>query len=132
MQSKKQRVLYVDDDAENSFILESLLRHASYEAVTVNYASDALQFARGESFDLFVLSKRFPIGSGVYLCHKLHEIAPQTPILFLSNEADGFDLGEKVSSGSQEYVLNCGDAHEVIENVHHLLSQQTVAAEAIF
>lgn len=127
MQSQTRRILYVDDDAENSFILETLLRCASCEPVTVNFASDALQFAQGETFDLFVLSKRFPIGSGVYLCHKLHEIAPQTPILFLSDE-----LAETVSSGSPEYMINSGDAREILANVQRLLSQQPMPAATAF
>ena len=132
MQSQKQRILYVDDDAENSFILETLLRHANYEPITVNFASDALQLAQGETFDLFVLSRRFPIGSGAYLCRRLHELSPQTPILFLSDDADGFNQAERVHSGAQEYVIGSGDAREIIANVHHLLSEPTGVPTAIF
>jgi DNA-binding response OmpR family regulator len=123
MRAKTRRILYVDDDAENSFILETLLRISGYEPVTTNFASDALQLAQSESFDLFILSKRFPIGSGVYLCHKLHEIAPQTSILFLSEDADGL-----FHNGGQEYVISSGDAHDIVENVHHLIAESPETA----
>lgn len=132
MEIKNRRILYVDTDAENSFILETLLRAASYEPVTVNFASDALPLAQGESFDLFILSKRLPIGSGVYLCQRLHEIAPRTPIIFLSDDADGFNPAERFLTGAQEYVISSGDAHDVVENVNHLMSRQTETAQVIF
>jgi len=92
MQSKRARVLYIDEDVENGFVLDTLLRLVDYEPVTVNFASDALQMARNEPFDLFVFSRRFPVDAGIYLCRKFQEIAPKTPVLFLPENAVDFNL----------------------------------------
>lgn len=84
MQTEKRRVLYLDEDTENSFRLDTLLKLSHFEPVTVNFASDALRLAQTESFDLFIFSRRFPLGAGAYLSRRLHQIAPETPVLFLS------------------------------------------------
>jgi DNA-binding response OmpR family regulator len=86
MAQTKPRILYVDEDAEDGFTLTTLLRLASYEPVTTNYASDALQLARSADFDLYVLGRRFPADSGEYLCRKLRQIAPRTPVIFLPDD----------------------------------------------
>lgn len=56
--------------------------------MTVNFASDALELAHKERFDLFIFGKRFPVDAGLYLSRKFREIAPQTPVLFLSENTD--------------------------------------------
>jgi DNA-binding response OmpR family regulator len=66
-----------------------LLRLVSDEPVATNYASDALQLAQTDDFDLYILSRRFPVDSGESLCRKLHAIAPRTPIIFLSAGGSG-------------------------------------------
>lgn len=124
MQSTKPRILYVDEDAEQSFVLDSLLRHADYDPVTANFVSDALQFARCSDFDLYLLSKRFPLGSGAYLCQKLNEIAPRTPIVFLSGHSDETGQSSLIRSGSDEYVTKSNENREVLEAVRFVLSKR--------
>jgi DNA-binding NtrC family response regulator len=92
MRSKRARVLYIDEDVESAFVLDTLLRLAEYEPVTVSFASEALQMAQNEPFDLFVFGKQFPVDAGVYLSHKFREIAPEIPVIFLPENAHGFNL----------------------------------------
>ncbi|HYJ46174.1 MAG TPA: response regulator [Pyrinomonadaceae bacterium] len=115
----KPRILYVDENAEDSFTLATLLQLADYEPVTTNFASDALQIARMDEFDLYILSRRFPVDSGAYLCQKLNKISPQTPIIFLTN--DGGRNGE-VTSGAPEYVAGSRNGREILSAVRLALS----------
>jgi DNA-binding response OmpR family regulator len=87
MKTDRQRVLYLDEDAENSFKLDTLLKLSHYDPVTVNFACDALQLARNERFDLFIFSHSFPADAGACLGRRLRQIAPETPVLFLSEQA---------------------------------------------
>jgi DNA-binding response OmpR family regulator len=127
----KPRILYVDEDAGDSFTLATMLKLANYEPVTANYASDALQIAQCEEFDLYLLSRRFPIGSGEYLCQRLHEIAPQTPIIFLSDASYATGQVANIRSGSDEYIAKSKDAREIIEAVRLVLSEGRNAGTAL-
>ncbi|MBD0325331.1 MAG: response regulator, partial [Pyrinomonadaceae bacterium] len=111
--------------------LTTLLKLANYEPVTTNFASDALQIARSDDFDLYILSRRFPVDSGVYLCQKLHKISPQTPIVFLSEQAGSLNRQESIRSGSDEYITKSKDAHEILDAVRHALSESKGALAAV-
>jgi DNA-binding response OmpR family regulator len=131
MTTPKSRILYVDSDAEDSFTLASMLKRANYEPVTVNFASDALQIARCEEFDLYLLSRRYPVGPGIYLCQKLHEIAPQIPIVFLAQEKELADQFPGIRSGSDEYTVRAKDTREILGAVRLALSEKKDVATAI-
>lgn len=126
MQPTKPRILYLDEDAEDSFTLATLLKLANYEPTTTNFASDALQIARSDDFDLYILSRRFPVDSGAYLCQRLHEIAPQTPIIFLSEESGASARQGSIRSGSEEYIAKSRDAHEILDAVRRVLSEKEI------
>jgi DNA-binding response OmpR family regulator len=124
MQPLRPRILHLDEDAEDSFTLTTLLKLANYEPTTTNFASDALQLAKSDDFDLYILSRRFPVDSGAYLCQRLHEIAPQTPIIFLSEESGASARQESIRSGSEEYISKSRDAHEILDAVRNALSEK--------
>src|SRR5437868_5539661 len=83
MQPSRCRILYVDDHEDTAFMLTHLLGQSDYEVETVNSISAALEIIKREKFDLYLLDKRLPDGSGLDLCRKLHEITPEVPIIFI-------------------------------------------------
>ena len=129
MQMTKPRILYLDQDTEDSFTLTTLLKQANYKPVTTNFASCALQIAQRDDFDLYIL--RFPVDSGLYLCQKLHEIAPQTPIIFLSEGRSASARQESVRTGSDEHATKSKDAHQILDAVRCALSDRKDALAAV-
>ena len=129
MQPAKPCILYLDLDAEDSFTISTLLMMENYEPITTNFASEALQLAESGGFDLYILSRRFPVGAGMYLCQKLHEISPRTPMIFLSDESEAGREG--IRSGSEEYVLKSKDARELLAAVHQALDGKKSASMAV-
>ena len=124
MQTTKRRVLYLDEDEGRSFILATRLRSENYDTVTTQYASDALEMARSEPFDLYVLSRRFPLETGTYLCHKLSELSPKTPIIFFASSFDGAHGQEMVRSGAHEYFIEAGSFNELLAVMKYLPTEK--------
>lgn len=131
MRSMKPRILYVDEDAGGSFTLNTRLKLADYDPVTVNFTSDALQFAQCENFDLYLLSRRFRVGPGVFLCQQLHEISPQTPIVFLSDESASTGQTASIHSGSDEYTAKAGNTREILDAVRLALAGRKHASTGV-
>ena len=127
MQTTNPRILYLDQNAEESYAMSGLLKLANYRTVTTNFASDALQFARCDVFDLYLL--RFPVDSGLYLCQKLHEIAPQTPIVFMSDATGDVDAGERAPSTEHDKRNN--NAEGILDAVRRALSNRKNASAAL-
>ena len=68
MSRAKCRVLCIDDHADTSEMLKLLLSQEDYEVVTALSCAQALQLAQTGNFDLYVLDRRLPDGSGLQLC----------------------------------------------------------------
>nr|MBA3257124.1 response regulator [Pyrinomonadaceae bacterium] len=65
MSRAKCLILCVDDHEDTSEMLQQLLAQEDYEVVTAVTVEDALKLAKSEDFDLYVLDKRLPDGSGL-------------------------------------------------------------------
>lgn len=121
MLTTKRRILCVDDNEDNSSMLTVLLGLSSYEAVAAGSIKEALLLAQAESFDLFILDKRFPDGTGFALCQEIRQLHPETPVIFYSGDAYSSDRIEGLSAGAQGYVAK-PDIDKLIETVNHFLA----------
>jgi CheY-like chemotaxis protein len=127
MQPAKCRILCVDDHEDTSYMLTHLLGHSNYEVSIARSIDDALQLSRREHFDLYVLDKRLPDGSGLDLCRKLSEATPDIPIIFYSGDAYELHRQEGLCAGAEAYVPK-PHVDELIDTVQRLLANKDCAA----
>ena len=123
MHPAKRRILCVDDDEDTCFMLTHLLKQENYETKTARTISEALEMARSESFNLYILDEWFPREAGVGLCRKIREFDPHTPIIFYSGAAFDSDRAEALYAGAQAFVAK-PYVDELIATVHRLLSDE--------
>ena len=126
MSEIKCRILYVDDHEDSSEMLKLLLSPSNYEVQAAHTVGQALQLAQSGVFDLYVLDKRLPDGSGVELCRQLNVLTPGVPCIFYSGDAYEIHLQEAVAAGAQAYISK-PDVEALIETVHKLLSERQCA-----
>jgi two-component system, OmpR family, response regulator len=121
MLDNKRRILCVDDNEDNSSMLTVLLGLSSYDAVAAGSVEEALRLAQCERFDLFILDKRFPDGTGFNLCQQIRRLHPDTPVIFYSGDAYSSDRTEGLRAGAQDYVAK-PDIDKLLDSVNHLLA----------
>ena len=102
-------------------MLTVLLGLSSYDAVAVNSVEEALLLARRECFDLFILDKRFPDGTGFALCQEIRGLHPDTPVIFYSGDAYSSDRTEGLNASAQDYVAK-PDIDKLLDTVNHYLA----------
>jgi DNA-binding response OmpR family regulator len=127
MPQAKCRILCVDDHEDTSEMLKLLLAQEDYEVVTAVTIEIALERATGEDFDLYVLDKRLPDGSGLELCKKLSAATPDVPCMFYTGDAYEMHRLEAIAAGADCYVAK-PDIDGLIEGVRKLLAQRECAA----
>jgi CheY-like chemotaxis protein len=127
MQPTKRRILCAEDDEDTCFMLTHLLEQENYEVKAVKTVSEALELARGESFNLYILDEWFPREAGLGLCRKIREFDPHTPIIFYSGAAFDSDKEEALYAGAQAFVAK-PFVEKLVETVHHLLTDQQETA----
>jgi len=121
--------LCVDDHFDTSEMLQVLLSDEDYEVQTAASLDEACKLATKSAFDLYVLDKRLPDGSGLELCEKLNVLSPSVPCIFYTGDAYAIHRHEAMAAGATAYVAK-PDIDQLVETVHTLLAEQECAAEA--
>ena len=129
MSKPKCKILCVDDHRDTSEMLQLLLVEENYEVHTAATMNEASILAAEIEFDLFVLDKRLPDGTGIELCEILHELKPGVPCIFYTGDAYEIHRHEAMQAGAAAYVAK-PDIEELINSVHKLLSQSECSAAA--
>jgi CheY-like chemotaxis protein len=127
MSKPRCRILYVDDHEDSAEMLKLMLSVDDYDVHTAQSLTEALAKAQTQEFDLYVLDKRLPDGSGTDLCRMLQQFTPGIPCIFYSGDAYEIHRQEAIAAGARAYVPK-PDVDGLIETVHRLLAERECAA----
>ena len=123
MGQAKCRILCVDDHEDSSAMLKILLTDSDYEVHVANTFAEALNLAVSRQFDLYVLDKRLPDGSGMELCRRLNELTPNVPCIFYTGDTYELNRREAMAAGVDVYVQK-PDIEALIKAVERLLVER--------
>ena len=123
MAEKKCRILYVDDHDDSAEMLKLVLADADYDVDSARSIEQALQMAAQNTFDLYVVDKRLPDGSGLELVKKLNDLTPHVPCIVYTGDAYEVHRQEALAAGADAYVPK-PDIEILIETVDRFLAQQ--------
>jgi two-component system response regulator PilR (NtrC family) len=126
MPEKKCRILYVDDHDDSAEMLKLVLADADYDVDSARSIEQALQMATENTFDLYVVDKRLPDGSGLELVKRLDELTPDIPIIVYTGDVYEVHSQEALAAGADAYVPK-PDIEKLIETVDKFLAEQECA-----
>lgn len=127
MSEVKCRILCVDDHEDTSEMLKLILSESDYLVHAAHSIEEAMELAGTHEFDLYVLDKRLPDGTGLELCAKLNQLTPGVPCIFYTGDAYEIQRQEAMAAGADAYVAK-PELEVLIETVHKLLSERECAA----
>jgi CheY-like chemotaxis protein len=127
MAKKKCRILYVDDHDDSAEMLKLILADVDYEVESASSIEQALRMAEQGDFDLYVLDKRLPDGSGLELVKRLNALTPNVPCVFYTGDVYEIHREEALAAGADAYVPK-PDIEKLIETVTGFLTQRECAA----
>ena len=129
MADSRCSVLCVDDHRDTSEMLQLLLSEEDFDVHTAATMEEACVLAVSKSFDLYVLDKRLPDGTGLELCGRLNELTPGVPCIFYTGDAYEIHRREAMAAGAAAYVAK-PNIEALITTVHGLLANSECAAAA--
>jgi two-component system response regulator PilR (NtrC family) len=109
-------------------MLQVLLSEGDYEVQTAATIEEACRLASETEFDLYVLDKRLPDGTGLDLCGTLNKQTPKVPCIFYTGDAYEVHRHEALAAGAAAFVPK-PDVDQLVTTVHKLLSEHECAAE---
>jgi CheY-like chemotaxis protein len=108
-------------------MLQMLLAEEDYQVHTAATMQEACNMAMRHQYDLYVLDKRLPDGTGVELCETLQQLSPNVPCIFYTGDAYEIHRREAFAAGAAAYVAK-PDIEGLIDAVHQLLANSECAA----
>jgi CheY-like chemotaxis protein len=126
MSKPKCRILYVDDHEDSAEMFRLMLSSQDYEVQIALSVEEAMAKAQADEFDLYVLDKRLPDGSGTELCRMLNTFTPGVPCIFYSGDAYEIHRQEAFAAGARAYIPK-PDVDALIQTVHRLMSERECA-----
>ena len=127
MSESKCRILYVDDHEDSAEMFRLLVSSPDYDVQTAQTVAEAVELAKSRSFDLYVLDKRLPDGSGMDLCIMLNGLTPGVPCISYTGDAYEIHRQQAIVAGATAYVPK-PDVEALIDTVHKILSERECAA----
>ena len=120
-------MLCVDDHRDTSDMLQMLLSEEDYDVHTAATMQEACNRALMTTYDLYVLDKRLPDGTGMQLCETLLKLTPTVPCIFYTGDAYEMHRREALQAGAAAFVAK-PDIEGLINAVHGLLAERECAA----
>ncbi len=110
-------MLLVEDNPTDKMLVEDELAHTTgsqFSVVHVDQLNDALARLGAERFDVVLLDLTLPDSNGFETFVRLHNAAPETPVVVLSGGADGQLAVQAVQAGAQDYLVKGRLGEEVL------------------
>ncbi|MFN3678287.1 MAG: response regulator transcription factor RpaB [Thermosynechococcus sp.] len=120
MESHKEKILVVDDEASIRRILETRLSMIGYTVVTAADGEEALTTFRQEQPDLVVLDVMMPKLDGYGVCQELRKES-DVPIIMLTALGDVADRITGLELGADDYVVKPFSPKELEARIRSVL-----------
>lgn len=126
MSDYKCRILYVDDHDDSAEMLKLVLADVDYEVESARTVKQALEVASQIEFDLYVVDKRLPDGSGLELLKQLERLTPGIPSIVYTGDVYEVHREQAMAAGAHAFVCK-PDIETLIKTVHEFLSGRECA-----
>lgn len=117
------KILVVDDQPDNVFLLQDRLEHEGYEVITAYEGETGLKKAKEESPDLILLDIMMPGLSGFEVCKEIvnDKNTRDIPVILLTALTDSNDLKKGFQSGAFDYVKKPFNRIELLSRINSAL-----------
>jgi DNA-binding response OmpR family regulator len=128
--SPKGRILCAEDDADTRELITWVLTKEGFVVTCSENPDEAIELARTQWFDLYLVDNRMARLSGTELTKKLREFDAVTPVLFYSAAAYEADKRAARLAGAQGYLVKPVPNDELVAEVQRLIAAAEIPANA--
>lgn len=101
----KKKVLIVDDETNMADSLQDILEMEGYEAVTAYSGEEAIELAKMQEFDCFILDIKMPGINGVDVFQAIKKFQPGPRVIFMTGYSRSELIERAVEEGAIEVLI---------------------------
>jgi DNA-binding NarL/FixJ family response regulator len=119
------RLLIVDDSSEIRAALRKIAEQQDHVVVgEAENGKQALRLFPQAQPDMVLLDVSMPVMGGFATARELRQMAPELPIVFISQHADDDYVSEAFGLGARGYLLKCAIYSELSQAIETVANQQ--------
>lgn len=119
----KNKVLFVEDEADLTLIVADTLRGLGYDVVIAADGVEGLVRYRSEGADIIVADVMMPRMDGFTMAKGIRKMSPEVPLLFLTAKSTIDDVEEGFEIGANDYLKKPFELRELIVRIKSLLKR---------
>lgn len=130
-QQRSSKILLVDDEPSNRFLMRDILANSGYEIVEAENGRRAIELAEAESPDTILLDVMMPEMDGFEACRRLKQLEATRliPVLMVSALADRNSRIEGISAGAIDFITKPIDMRDMLLRVGHAVAGKRLLDE---
>lgn len=117
----KNKILFVEDEADLTLIVADTLRGLGYDVTTAVNGADGLEKFKSDGADIIVADVMMPRMDGFTMAKKIRKLSPDIPLLFLTAKSTIDDVEEGFEIGANDYLKKPFELRELIVRIKSLL-----------
>ena len=122
--TKRKRILHVDDEQDTLTVVKTILEKAGFDVVSVDRGKRAIKEIALDGFDLLIFDIMMPDMSGWDLFSKIAKIKPTYKVIFLSV----LDISEERfkelrDAGIKDYIKKPFDRDDLVMRVRRAIKK---------
>lgn len=117
----KNRILFVEDEADLTLIVADTLKEQGYEVVTASNGIQGLERFKSDGADIIVADVMMPGMDGFNMAREIRKLYPDVPLLFLTAKSTIDDIEEGFEIGANDYLKKPFELRELIIRIKALL-----------
>jgi DNA-binding response OmpR family regulator len=131
--STARRVLIVDDDEDLRYSLkDQLILHDEFDVATASTASNGMELAKSNHFDLVVFDVSLPDMDGREAVRLLRKSGFKTPIVMLTGNVSDADQILGLDAGANDYITKPFKFAVLLARIRAQLRQHEQSEDAVF
>ena len=129
--SQVERILVVDDTADNLFLIETVLQSEGYQVEVADNGQDALSMIETEPPDLLLLDVMMPGMHGYEVVRRIRQNSnlPFIPIILITG-CEQLDTSEQFDVAVEGFICKPIDFDELLKHVSTILAMKDSSTNA--
>lgn len=127
--TKRQRILWADDEIDLLKPHLLFLNNKGYDVTTANNGRDALDAVLSEPFDLIILDENMPGLTGLETLSKIKIARPHIPVIMITKSEEENIMDQAVGSKIADYLIKPVNPNQILIAIKKQLHSERLVAE---
>lgn len=129
MVTKKDRILWADDEIDLLKPHILFLRDKGYDIVPVVSGKDAIDCCKEEAFDIIFLDENMPGLSGLETLARIKEINPNIPVVMVTKSEEESIMNQAIGNKIADYLIKPVNPNQLLLSIKKNVHKQVIISE---